>query len=68
MHTILQDSPIHDESQDEFGRVPLVELIAKSIIAYSKESHPCTNIGLYGAWGSGKTSLINLLKKRLVAL
>lgn len=67
MHTILQDSPIQNESQDEFGRVPLVELIANSIIGYSKESHPCTNIGLYGAWGSGKTSLINLLKKRLVA-
>ena len=65
MHNILQDSPICEEAQDEFGRVPLVELIANSIIAFSKDNHSCTNIGLYGTWGCGKTSMINLLRKRL---
>ena len=65
-NTILQDDPIQDESQDELGRVSMVELIANSIIKYSKNTHPCTNIGIYGPWGCGKTSMINLIQNHLI--
>ena len=67
-HTILPDAPIQNESEDELGRSPMAELIAKSIIEFSKKDHHCTNIGIYGAWGSGKTSLINLVQNQLVAM
>lgn len=66
INTILQDDPIQNESQDELGRVPMVELIANSIIKYSKNTHPCTNIGIYGPWGCGKTSMINLVQDYLI--
>ncbi len=67
-YTILPDVPIQNESEDELGRSPMAELIAKSIIEFSKKDHHCTNIGIYGAWGSGKTSLINLVQNQLVAM
>ena len=45
----------------------MVENIAKSIIDYSKSYHRCTSIGIYGAWGEGKTSVLNLVQDRLLA-
>ena len=62
MYNILQDIPIQKEEQDEFGRESLIENIAKSIIDYSKSCHRCTSIGIYGAWGEGKTSVLNLVR------
>ena len=64
---ILQDSPIQKQSQDELGRISMVELIGNSIIEFSKKKHHCTNLGIYGAWGCGKTSMINLVQNYLVA-
>ncbi len=64
---IFSDTPIQQVSQDEFGRASMAELIANSIIELSKADHKCTNIGIYGTWGSGKTSLINLVQNLLVA-
>lgn len=60
------DTPLFDENQDEFGRIPLTELISNSIITLAKEKHPCTVYGIYGAWGEGKTSMMNFIEKRLV--
>ena len=34
---ILQDNPIQKQSQDELGRISMVELIANSIIEFSKK-------------------------------
>ena len=64
---ILQDIPIQEPSEDKFGRNSMAELVANSIIEFSKNNHKCTNIGIYGAWGSGKTSLINLVQNHLIA-
>lgn len=60
------DTPLFDEKQDEFGRTPLVELVSNSILSLSEKSHPCTVYGIYGAWGEEKTSMMNLVEKRLV--
>lgn len=66
MISIFQDNPIREASQDEFGRIPLSELISDSIITLSKDKHACTIYGIYGAWGEGKTSMMNLVEKRLL--
>lgn len=62
----ISDTPLYDENQDEFGRTPLVELVSNSILGLSEGKHPCTVYGIYGAWGEGKTSMMNLVEKRLV--
>ncbi len=66
MIPISTDLPICEASQDEFGRIPLSELISDSILTQSKDKHACTIYGIYGAWGEGKTSMMNLVEKRLL--
>lgn len=68
MLTIFQDTPIHEASQDEFGRIPLSALISNSIVTLSKSNHKCTVYGIYGAWGEGKTSMMHLVESHLMSL
>ncbi len=54
------DDPIQTWSEDILGRGSLVEIIsAKAMIAKSPV------IGLFGPFGSGKTSILNLLREHL---
>ncbi len=49
--------------QDRLNRTGLATAIARAILGLdSKES---VVIGIYGAWGTGKTSLLNLLQEQL---
>jgi predicted KAP-like P-loop ATPase len=51
------DQPINKYENDLLGRQNFVKNLAKSIKKYSgKDSFV---IGLYGEWGTGKTSIIN---------
>ena len=59
----LSDSPITDESQDCLRRVPFTESLYREIISIPFEDSFC--FGLYGSWGEGKTSVLNLLKNKL---
>ena len=57
------DKPISDVSDDLFRRGPFVDLLYQEI-----KSIPDTEsvtIGLSGSWGSGKTSIINLVCQKL---
>ena len=63
---IIQDIPLTDISQDKFGRTALVELIVDSINEVVSGQHSCVVYGIYGKWGEGKMSLMNLVKNRLV--
>jgi predicted KAP-like P-loop ATPase len=59
---IRKDTPILNVADDLLNRDNFVESLKQSIINYSDNDESLT-IGLYGKWGEGKTSVINLLKK-----
>jgi predicted KAP-like P-loop ATPase len=59
----LSDSPIIDENQDRLRRSPFVNTLYGEITDLPLEDSFC--FGLYGNWGEGKTSVLNLLKKKL---
>lgn len=55
------DRPITEPKEDKFHRLPLVKSIAEDI----KKAGVGFNFLLSGEWGSGKTSILNLLEKEL---
>lgn len=65
---IKKDIPIIDESQDLFSRKPLADVIVRAIREYSLGRSSCITIGIYGPWGEGKTSVMNLVYSRLSQL
>lgn len=59
----LSDKPIAEETEDKFQRYNFSKRIAETLI-YRKSSDSIV-IGLYGAWGEGKTSVLNFIKAEL---
>ena len=57
------DTPIKTKEQDLIGRAPFAERLAE-ILKSAAGPEPLV-IGLYGPWGSGKTSVINLVENVL---
>lgn len=57
------DTPIKTREQDLIGRAPFAERLA-DILKSAAGPEPLV-IGLYGPWGSGKTSVINLVENAL---
>ncbi|MCM1300992.1 MAG: KAP family NTPase [Bacteroides cellulosilyticus] len=53
--------------EDLLGRIPLVEMIANAILTKARNNHECYTIGIYGKWGEGKTSVLNMLKNYLLS-
>ena len=51
----------YDESSDAFNH----EAFANTIYKIIKENDPPLSIGLFGGWGVGKTSIVNLLKSKI---
>jgi len=63
VNMFISDLPITSKKQDKLGRVSFTEQVARAILQYkNKES---VVLGLYGAWGSGKTSIINMIVESL---
>lgn len=56
---ISPDLPITKSTEDKLNRGAFAKSLAKTISQYSFPSS--FTIGLYGAWGSGKTSLVNMV-------
>lgn len=56
---ISPDLPITKAKDDILNRSSFAENLANVLLEYSSSSSFC--IGLYGAWGSGKTSLLNMI-------
>jgi predicted KAP-like P-loop ATPase len=52
------DQPIESCRDDILGRSPFARALADAVLGY--ESKDSVVIGLFGAWGSGKTSIINM--------
>ena len=55
----LADSPIRSEKEDLFGRAAFAENLSTLILGFpAGTSH---RLGVYGEWGSGKTSVLELI-------
>lgn len=60
---IIDDNPIKAEKEDIFGYAAYAQRIACTIIhSSSKDSY---SIGINAPWGSGKTSMLNLIKQHI---
>lgn len=57
------DKPISDEKDDKFQRYEFAKRVANTIV--ERENEDCIVIGVYGAWGEGKTSVINFIETEL---
>lgn len=62
--TWLSDDPLRDLEDELFGRSHLAER-ALEVLARVSEQSTSSTIGLVGSWGSGKSSVLNGLIKRL---
>lgn len=60
------DQPITSSAQDILGRKSFAYALADTILSYQDRNSIV--IGLFGEWGSGKTSLINLSLERIEEL
>jgi hypothetical protein len=58
-HPYSSDRPIQSKKDDVLGRAKFAARLAEDI--YSWEGNDSLVIALYGAWGSGKTSVKNML-------
>lgn len=64
MKTIFNsDKPISDKTDDRFNRFNFSKRIAETII--NRNSEDGLVIGIYGIWGEGKTSILNILEGEL---
>ena len=62
---LLPDEPIRCPNDDNFGRDKFVEDIYNQIIKYPFDNSYV--FGLFGTWGEGKTSVLNLLRIKLLS-
>lgn len=61
---LLGNSPINSFDEDLFNFKHYANKVKKIIQLNSSNSEPLT-IGIYGKWGEGKTSFLNLLKNKI---
>ena len=57
------DKPILSKKEDFLKRKYFAELVAKSL--ENLNSQDTFTIGLYGQWGTGKTSLVNMILEEI---
>ena len=60
---ISPDLPITKSTEDILNRGSFARSLAKTLSQYSRSSS--FSIGLYGEWGSGKTSLLNMILENI---
>lgn len=58
---LLEDNPIEAEDMDKFGHSIFVSTLFELI----QDTEKSCNIALFGKWGAGKTSIINMLFNRI---
>jgi hypothetical protein len=56
--------PVERPEQDEFNRLPFCEALADRIAQIGNPDGAAV-VGLYGKWGFGKSSMLNLIEDRL---
>src|SRR5690349_19629621 len=60
---VAADNPITRPEDDALGRTKSAQSFAEQVLAL--DSTECVVVGVLGPWGSGKTSFVNLARKRL---
>lgn len=60
---IRADSPITNENEDTLGRSSIAKTFGREILEFDWSDGIV--VGVLGAWGSGKTSFINLARKEI---
>lgn len=60
------DQPINTHKEDLLSRYSFAKELAKAILSY--ELDDSISVGLFGEWGSGKTSLINMTLEEIKSL
>lgn len=58
-------NPIEKKEHDRLGRQTLAEGLAKVVLENYKDQ-PGYTVAVYGGWGSGKTSVMNMVEKALI--
>ena len=65
MTRLLDDQPVDGNHQpDKLAFHTFIEALEKQVLG--RDSEAPFVVGIYGPWGSGKTSLLNMLAKRLL--
>ena len=59
----ISDAPVDDPKADQFKRWPFSQRIAQTIAARRDPSSFV--VGIFGEWGSGKTTVLNFIEKEL---
>ena len=59
----FDDAPISKPEDDRFGYDPFAQAIAKCVLRL--KGHVGSVVAIYGPWGSGKSSVINLVRHHL---
>jgi len=59
----IADQPIASKSEDKFNRAPFATRIAETLATRYDPSSIV--IGLYGPWGDGKTSVLEMMQEEL---
>lgn len=62
---LSSEKPIKTKKDDFLNRKYFSDNISDAIINYKDENNDSLTIGLYGKWGSGKTSIVNMVIERL---
>lgn len=60
------DQPIQKQNEDLLGRASFAKNLGKAILSYG--FNDSISIGLFGEWGAGKTSIINMALEEITAL
>ncbi|RVP99660.1 KAP family P-loop NTPase fold protein [Sinorhizobium meliloti] len=63
MSRFINDSPIESPDDDRYGVTPFARSLARSIA--NIKTPIGTTIALHGPWGSGKSSVVNLVRREL---
>ena len=60
------DRPITGAADDQLARAHLAHHVADQVVGYHDSA--CLVVGIYGPWGSGKSSVLNLVDERIRTL
>ena len=62
---MITDQPITTAKDDLLGRAPFARQVASAMLASPADAQGSFCIGLTGGWGSGKTSVFNMVAETL---
>ena len=62
---MLSDQPITTAKDDLLGRAPFARQVASALLSCPVNKKGSFAIGLFGGWGSGKTSILNMVLEEI---